>query len=318
MDLRKLMMASVAVRGVYRRFAELSEEEKAQVVEKVKQKLKEKYPEADGDGESEETPAEETPAEEAPAEESPTEEAPAEETPAEEAPTEEAPAEGGEDVVDVNELDWSDKPAEDTAEAETTGEVETTGEGEESGETEAFPEYAEEDTKSAVEGNPDESAPEEEAVGFGVEPESDETEQPSSEEPPANEGSEEEPAENEEEPAEGDEEDESEEGDEEETEEGDEETEMDEATAIPAKSGTPMGDIADDLAEDVDEIREEGKVVPAHVLDLFENMMKMVTLLVRSTPPEEKGGSELDEKKVAHRVAEASIAERIVVSSHRR
>ena len=311
MDLRKLMMASVAVRGVYRRFAELSEEEKAQVVEKVKQKLKEKYPEADGDGESEETPAEETPAEEAPAEESPTEEAPAEETPAEETPTEETPAEGGEDVVDVNELDWSDKPAEDTAEAETTGE------GEESGETEAFPEYAEEDTKSAVEGNPDESAPEEEAVGFGVEPESDETEQPSSEEPPANEGSEEEPTE--EEPAEGDEEDESEEGDEEETEEGDEETEMDEATAVPAKSGTPMGDIADDLAEDVDEIREEGKVDPAHVLDLFENMMKMVTLLIRATPPDdEENKGEVDEEKVACRVAEASIAERIAVSSHRR
>jgi hypothetical protein len=314
MDLKKLMMASVAVRGVYRRFAELSEEEKAQVVEKVKQKLKEKYPEADGEGESEapteETPAEETPAEETPAEETPAEETPAEETPAEETPTEEtpteetpAPAEGGEDsdMVDVNELDWSDKPAEDTAEGETTGE------GEESGETEAFPEYtenAEGDAQSAVEDNPDESAPEEEAVGFGVEPES--------EEPPANEGSEvEEPAEGEEESAE---------GDEEETEEGDEEeTEMDEATAVPAKSGTPMGDIADDLAEDVDEIREEGKVDPAHVLDLFENMMKMVTLLVRATPPyDEESKGEVDEEKVARRVAEASIAERVVANSHRR
>lgn len=309
MDLRKLIMASVAVRGVYRRFAELSEEEKAQVVEKVKQKLKEKYPEADGEGESE-APAEETPTEETPAEETPTEETPAEETPTEEAP---APAEGGEDsdMVDVNELDWSDKPAEDTAEGETTGE------GEESGETEAFPEYAENaegDAQSAVEGNPDESAPEEEAVGFGVEPESDETEQPSSEEPPANEGSEvEEPAEGEEESAE---------GDEEETEEGDEEaeeTEMDEATAVPAKSGTPMGDIADDLAEDVDEIREEGKVDPAHVLDLFENMMKMVTLLVRATPPDdEESKGEVDEEKVARRVAEASVAERVVANSHRR
>jgi len=312
MDLRKLMMASVAVRGVYRRFAELSEEEKAQVVEKVKQKLKEKYPET---GEAEEIPAEDT------ADETPAEDTPTEETPAEEAPAEEAPAEGGEDsdMVDVNELDWSDKPAEDTAEGEVTGEGETTGEGEESGETEAFPEYAEGEAQSAVEGNPDESAPEEEAVGFGVEPESDETEQPSSEEPPANEGSEEEPAEDEEEPAEGDEEDESEEGDEEETEEGDEETEMDEATAVPAKSGTPMGDIADDLAEDVDEIREEGKVDPAHVLDLFENMMGMVTLLVRSTPPDdEENKGKVDEEKVACRVAEASIAERVVANSHRR
>jgi hypothetical protein len=94
---------------------------------------------------------------------------------------------------------------------------------------------------------------------------------------------------------------------------------MDEATAVPAKSGTPMGDIADDLAEDVDEIREEGKVDPAHVLDLFENMMKMVTLLVRATPPDdEESKGEVDEEKVARRVAEASIAERVAANSHRR
>jgi len=76
-----------------------------------------------------------------------------------------------------------------------------------------------------------------------------------------------------------------------------------------------MGEIADDIAEDVDEIREDGKVHPSRVLGLFENMMKMVTLLVRATPPAEEKA--VDESRVACRIAEDRIAERVALTAAR-
>jgi hypothetical protein len=309
MNIRNLIMASVAVRGVYRRFAELSEEEKAQVVEKVKQKLKEKYPEAEGEA----APAE---GESAP-EETP---APAEgEAPAE-SPAEDTPGAEDSDLVDVGNLDFSDQPAEGDAEkdADDVAEDEAMAEGEEpagengeaGGDTEAFPEYAESenaegdagDTQLAIEpDNPGEAVEEDEPEGFGAEPEAEDSSLPTLEETPAETEEAVTP------PAE----DETEEEEEPAEEEAEENEETDESSAVPATPGTPMGDIADDIAEDVGEIQEEGKVDPARVLDLFENMMKMVTLLVRATPPEE-GDGEVDEEKVARRVAEASVADRIV------
>jgi hypothetical protein len=292
MNLNKLILASVAVRGVYRRFAQLSEEEKAQVVEKVKQKLKEKYPEAEAET-SDESP--DTTEEAAPVEEA----APAPE--GEAAPTEGeaegAPAETtDDDLIDVGDLDWSEEPAGETEEG---GEVGEAGEGEagegEVGddETDAFPEYSDNEPAEA------ETEPDADTEEFEI----GESEEALAQEPaaPVQEAA---PVQKVELPAE-----EAVEAPTEEKEEA--EPDKDEEKAIPATSGTPMGDIADDMAEDVEEIQQEGKVDPSRILDLFGDMMKMVTLLVKSTPPDEDE-EPLDEKKVASRVAEACIADRVV------
>jgi hypothetical protein len=271
------MLASIAVRGVYRRFAALSEEEKAQVVEKVKQKLKEKYPEATDT--------------EAPAEEESSDDG-IDVTPVEEGTVE--PSTEGDEPVNVDNLDWSDEPAEE-------GETETPADSEsKDSEDDAFPEYSEGE-------EPTEESTEEPAEEPTEEPVEEPTEEPAEEpvEESAEESTEESTKKSPEEPAE-----EPEESAEESPEESSEETDD---KAVSAEPGTPMGEIADDIAEDVDEIREDGKVHPSRVLDLLGDMMKMVTLLVRTTPPEEA----VDESRVACRIAEESVAERVALTAAR-
>jgi hypothetical protein len=113
MDIQRLIIASVAVKGVFRRYAQLSADEKAEVTKKVKQKLKEK-----GNGDSEVDSDERVVPEDTndavldtkdnkvevparlPADEVPAEEVPAEEPPAEEPPVEEPPADDMMGIVD--------------------------------------------------------------------------------------------------------------------------------------------------------------------------------------------------------------------------
>ena len=259
MNLSKLILASVAVRGVYRRFAELSEEEKAQVVEKVKQKLKEKYPETDGEGE---TAPEETPPETAPAE-------------GETAPVEEetAPAE-------------AETPAPEKADESEAEDESKDDKGDDAGgETEAFPEYADAEDAETDAGDTQLTVEADGADDSNLEGDEFESEDAGFE------------TEDSEEPAVEDEE------------------SGEESADIPVAFGAPMGDIADDIVEDVGEIQEEGKVDPSRVLDLFEDMMQMVTLLVLSKSQQE--GAPFDEERVARRVAEASIADRVVITAAR-
>jgi hypothetical protein len=75
MNIQKLIVAAVATRGVFRRFAELSEDEKKEVVEKVKTKMQENK------GEDDETTTEETKPSEGESPEKDTETAPEEERP---------------------------------------------------------------------------------------------------------------------------------------------------------------------------------------------------------------------------------------------
>ena len=94
MNLARLLIASIATQGVYKRFAQLSDEDKAKVVEKVKERVKGK---GEAEPETEESPAKPEKKEEVV--EEVTEEAPAdaeEEAPAE---PEESPKSEIEDIV---------------------------------------------------------------------------------------------------------------------------------------------------------------------------------------------------------------------------
>lgn len=126
MSVKNLIMASVATRGVFRKFAKLSDEEKDEVVKKVKDKMNVKDDEDTGDDEekdtSEDEPAEEE-MQEAPAEE-PVEDADAD---ADEDTSDDEDEDSDEDTEEVEEITDEEEPA-DEAPADEPVEEEPTEE----------------------------------------------------------------------------------------------------------------------------------------------------------------------------------------------
>lgn len=54
---------------------------------------------------------------------------------------------------------------------------------------------------------------------------------------------------------------------------------------VPVEDGGDMMSIVDGLAQEVEQIKSDGRVDPNEVLGLFDNMMQMVTLLVNTKAP---------------------------------
>jgi hypothetical protein len=131
MNLRKLMIASVATMGVFRKFAQLSDEEKEEVVNKVKEKLnvKDESPE-----ESEESPEEESP-EKTESEDDTTEDV---NEPDDEEGSDESESGDEEESDDDEEVDAV--PEDESSETEAEPEPETEAEPETESETEEEPE----------------------------------------------------------------------------------------------------------------------------------------------------------------------------------
>jgi hypothetical protein len=262
MNLETLMLASVSRKSVYRRLAALSEEEKQQVVEKVKQKLKEKYPES---GDSQDTEGE------APAEGEETsqgEEAPAAESDDTSKDT------GGDDYFPPTESGDGDVPTED--------DVDTNTDTEESGES-AKPGF------SKFPAEPDDTSDK------GEEPEEDKTDEAGSTPAETTENKSSESDKDEEEKPEEDEQKEAggevvaapEESAEEDISEDDDfdDDGEDEDDDIPVEEGTPAGEIVDEIEEDVEQIGQDGRLEPGRVIELFETMLKLHALLLQSKLP---------------------------------
>jgi hypothetical protein len=255
MSVKNIIMASVSVRGVYRRFASLTEEEKKEVIEKVKSKLKEKYPESTEESVSVSVPSESTE----------DKNDGIDVKPVEDSVEQDSDAGGDDDIIDVSELDFGG----DTSEGEDSSETE------ESDEAETESVFDEDEAGGEVEASPEDFL-DDDAEPY-EEPEIDDFDDEEVFESPEEEEDEHEP--------------------------------IDALTAVPVKPNTPMGEISDDIIEDVEEIRKEGKVDQARVLDLFEDLMQMVTLLIHATP------KKLDEARIASRLAESIVAEKILPKS---
>jgi hypothetical protein len=136
MNIQKMLIASVATMSVYRRLAQLSDEEKSEVIDKVKEKMNLKEKDApedtteetpkDTEGDTPETTDEETPVEEKPSEETPveeTEEVSTEEK--EEVPSEETPVDEKEEVpTEDTSVDLTEEvPVDEDSEEETNEDI---------------------------------------------------------------------------------------------------------------------------------------------------------------------------------------------------
>ena len=207
MNINTLVMASVATKSVYKRFAQLSDEEKADVVNKVKEKLNQK-----SNGE------------------------------------ESGDAEDSEESEDQLHTLHSEEGAKAISDA-MNGDIE-----EETQETEDTEQPAEESTDEAPqEEEGDDDVPEEYDLGpYDDEEESDGQEDESTEDEPESEDS-------------------------------------------------GMTELVNQLAEEVEQIKSDGRVETSEVLGLFDNMMKMVTLLVEAKPKGSRKSSIAD--RVAMRMA---------------
>jgi hypothetical protein len=56
---------------------------------------------------------------------------------------------------------------------------------------------------------------------------------------------------------------------------------------LPIKDGSPAGKIVDEMEEDVEQIKQEGNLDNSKLIELFDSILKMHTLLLHSKPPKE-------------------------------
>lgn len=391
MNIDRLILASVTRKSVYRKLAALSEEEKQQVVEKVKQKLKEKYPDAGAGGQvNVNVPVEGvTPDAGAPEGGAPegdditvtpvygdgddqvptdddnllnpdemkwdgdeSKDAPADdatpEADAEVTQEPEAEAETESEPTGVAPEESEDKPE---AESEPEVEPEVSAESDVEPDAEAEPDPAEDDKKEGGDESDADTEPEgnSELVNFEeldwsddkaedkpekpVAPPAEKAKKPVKKEAPKAEKPEEAAPEKDEDKA--DEkpakptkpakkpkkEDKDEAGGEvtaapdddlmdDLTDDLDDESTDDlgdDTESLPVEEGTPAGDIVDELEDDVEEIEKSGQIDPSRVLDLFDSIMSLHSLLLHAKLPR---GISSRRKKTAD-----SIADRLVVST---
>jgi hypothetical protein len=305
MNIERLILASVSRKSVYRRLAALSDEEKQQVVEKVKQKLKEKYPESDtaepttvsvpvesdddappeaGDDDIRITPVSEPGDGDVPADEDELvnpddldfgDDDKTDEEGSEPTGESEDKAPESDELVNPDDLDWgdADKPAEKDEDADAdAAEDKDADEGEDEDEKPAKSDKKddgekEEKPKKEDAGGEVTATPEEDDILTELQDDSDEA----------------------------DDDDGGDEGEEPEAE-------------IPADEGSPAGDIVDEIEEDVEEIKDDGKLEPGKVLDLFDSIMKLHTLLLHAKLPRNLAARR-------GKTAKDSVADRLVVGS---
>jgi hypothetical protein len=82
---------------------------------------------------------------------------------------------------------------------------------------------------------------------------------------------------------------------------------------VPAEEGTPAGDLVDEIEKDVEKIKDDGRLEPNRVLDMFDSIMKLHTLLLHAKLPKNvtsrrKSASTMT---IADRLVIGTIAERI-------
>ena len=279
MSVKQLIIASVATRSVFRKFAKLSDEEKKDVIEKVKSKMNVKD---NGDAEGEEEPAEG----EQPAEGQSIEEDDSEEKDTEEKDTEESGTGFGEEPADSEEDDDDDEE-EDDEEDDDDSDGKPVEEGVEPTEGEPVEEGVEPTEEPAEGEEPGESQLIEDGQPAEIEPLSEDGqpggEQPEEGEQPVEEGM-----------------------------PGEEQPEDSGNGVLPEvtedKKGQMEG-IVNDLVQEIKTIKQDGQVRTGDVLGLIMNMMEMVNLLVQVKPPmkrrKSKRGSIEREFLVAGRIAKS-------------
>jgi hypothetical protein len=280
----RLLMASVATSGVFRRFAQLTDEQKQEVVKKVMEKMQEKSDGKD-EGESPDLDAVEKKVNEleqgVAADSVPKDE---EEKPGEESGDADGADEGdGESAEEEPASDEDEGDDSESPDADIIDEALGKSSGKET-DGDSDGEDAEDDSEVDAEED-DEEGDVDEDSGDVPEPasvdEGDEGEVPEpdaeDEDGGGDEGGDEIP-----EPAT------VEEDSEDETDSGDL-TEGDPEPAVPEggdeKQNADLLGVVNDLAAEIKQVKSDGRVDPSEILGLLGNMMQMVTLLVHAKPP---------------------------------
>jgi hypothetical protein len=321
----RLLMASVATRGVFRRFAQLSDDQKQEVVKKVMEKLQKNDGGKDEEGGKEPSGLDDIEKqvdelEQGAAADSVTDE--------KEGPPE--PAGFGDGEEDSKETDGEAPAADEEQGEESSGDEETDGEvpvadEEQEGESSGDEEDAESPDAAMIDealgkdtgGDESEEAPEDAGEDGEEPPDEGEAESPSEGEeggePGADaedEGAEEIPEEVPEDvPDDG-----------EVPEDKFKDVPADETEDVPPDNADAGGNnenmlkVVNDLAAELKQVKSDGRVDPSEVLGLLGNMMQMVTLLVEAKPPRRRRSSSIDEvariEKLIDRVARHGLGSR--------